>query len=120
MLLKISLVLVIMLSKSMNNFYSALLIIVIIFSSVPLASNAGFLTNLFGLGSYEDCTEAGLKKALTSRAIKELYDTCRKKYPDKRIVQGSNKKGTSIPSVPIPQVPVVSTPLLPVVPTPSN
>jgi hypothetical protein len=109
-----------MLSKSMNNFYSALLIIVIIFSTVPLVSNAGFLTSLFGLGSYEDCTETGLKKALTSRAIKEIYDTCKKEYPDERIIQGSNDKGTSLPSIPIPRVPVVSTPLVPVVPTPSK
>ena len=109
-----------MLSKSMNNFYSALLSIVIIFLTVPSVSNAGFLTSLFGLGSYEDCTEARLKKALTSRAIKEIYDTCRKEHPDKRIIQGSNDKSMSIPSVPIPLVPVVSTPLLPVVPTPSN
>ena len=101
----------------MNNFYSALLIIVIIFSNVPSASNAGFLTNLFGLGSYEDCTEAGLKKAVKTRAIKDIYDSCKKEYPDKRIIQGFNDKGTSIPSVPIPQVPVVSTPLVPVVPT---
>jgi len=104
----------------MNNFYSALLIIVIIFSNVPSASNAGFLTNLFGLGSYEDCTETGLKKALTSRAIKEIYDTCKKEYPDERIIKGSNDRGTSIPSVSIPRVPIVPAPLVPVVPTPSK
>ena len=81
MFLKISLLLVIVLSKSMNNFYSALLIIVIIFSNVPSASNAGFLTNLFGLGSYEDCTETGLKKAATSRAIKKCMTPVKRSTP---------------------------------------
>lgn len=120
MFLKISLLLVIVLSKSMNNFYSALLIIVIIFSNVPSASNAGFLTNLFGLGSYEDCTETGLKKAATSRAIKKMYDACKKEYPNEGTIQGSNNKGATLPLVPIPRAPVVLTPLVPVVPTPTR
>ena len=101
----------------MNNFYSRMLIIVTIFSIAPMVTNAGFLTKLFGLGSYEYCTEAGLKKALTSREKIEIYDICKKEYPDEGMIQGSNNKGTSLPLVPIPRVPVVLTPLVPIVPT---
>ena len=85
-----------------------------------MVSNAGFFTNLFGLGSYEDCIEVGLKNAATSRAIKEIYDACKKEYPNEGTIQGSNNKGAKKPLVPIPRVPVVLTPLVPVVPTPTR
>lgn len=104
----------------MNNFYNRLLIIGIIFFSVPLVSSAGILTKFFGLGSYKDCIETGLKKAKTSREIKKTYDACKKDYPDEDITNGSSKKSNTLPLVPTPRVPLVLTPVVPVVPSPTQ
>jgi hypothetical protein len=104
----------------MSKFYKRLMMIVVMFSNAPTVSNAGFLTNLLGLGSYKDCIEVGLKKTTTSREIKEIYDACKKDYPAEQIIQGSTTKGTSLPLVPIPKVPVVLLPLVPAVPTPAK
>lgn len=102
----------------MIKFYSRLIIIGIIFSTVPIGSHAGFLNNLFGLGSYQDCIEVGLKKAKVSREIKKIYDVCKRDYPDEGRIQGPNKQSTIVPSIATPRVPVVLTPLVPFVPTP--
>ena len=104
----------------MNNFYSRLIIIGIIFSTTPIAAHSGLLSNIFGLGSYQDCVDTGLKKAKTSREIKKIYDVCKKDYPDEGTIQGSNKQSTIVPVVPTPKIPVVLTPLIPIVRTPTK
>ena len=102
----------------MNIFYSRMIIIGIILSTTPVVCHANFLTNLFGLGNYEDCIEVGLKKATSSREIKKVYDACKRDYPNDITIQGSNNKSTNLPSVPTPKVPTVLTPLVPFVPSP--
>ena len=102
----------------MKSFCNRFIIFAIIFFTFPVVCHAGFFSDLLGLGSYEDCIEADLKKAKTSREIKKINDACRQSYPAKDTMTGSKRQNINLPFVAVPSVPVVSKPLLPVVSSP--
>ena len=102
----------------MKNFYIIILVASLITFNSLTSSHAGLISTLLGFGDYETCVIDELKKATTSKEIKNANDYCRKQYPNADTLSASTTN--NVPVVEIPVVPSAELPLLPVVPIPKK
>lgn len=86
---------------------------------IPSESEAGFLSRLFGIGSYEDCISGKLDRSKTSVQIQKIQGICKEKYPKAVTIEGSTNV-ISLPFVEVPTVPLVVMPSIPLVQTPTK